>query len=128
MKGLTITEKMIAEIKCPEKVEGTIHLAMSSSVCSRYFRDDFLRFRAQFPGVHLIVSESGTENMFDMLQKNEADLVFTLDSHIYNSEYMICAEREEAVHFIAAADHPILWSAEESYYLKFYIFQVVDEK
>lgn len=25
-------------------------------------------------------------------------------------------------------DHPILWSADESYYLKFYIFQVVDEK
>lgn len=27
-----------------------------------------------------------------------------------------------------APDHPILWSADESYYLKFYIFQVVDEK
>ena len=27
-----------------------------------------------------------------------------------------------------AADHPILWSADESYYLKFYIFQVIDEK
>ena len=27
-----------------------------------------------------------------------------------------------------APDHPILWAAEESYYLKFYIFQVVDEK
>lgn len=26
------------------------------------------------------------------------------------------------------ADHPILWAADESYYLKFYIFQVVDEK
>lgn len=25
-------------------------------------------------------------------------------------------------------DHPILWAAEESYYLKFFIFQVVDEK
>ena len=25
-------------------------------------------------------------------------------------------------------DHPILWEAQESYYLKFYIFQVVDEK
>lgn len=25
-------------------------------------------------------------------------------------------------------DHPILWAANESYYLKFYIFQVVDEK
>jgi len=27
-----------------------------------------------------------------------------------------------------ASDHPILWSAGESYYLKFYIFQVVEEK
>lgn len=27
-----------------------------------------------------------------------------------------------------APDHPILWSADDSYYLKFYIFQVVDEK
>ena len=27
-----------------------------------------------------------------------------------------------------AADHPILWAAEESYYLKFYIFQVCEEK
>ena len=25
-------------------------------------------------------------------------------------------------------DHPILWAADQSYYLKFYIFQVVEEK
>ena len=25
-------------------------------------------------------------------------------------------------------DHPILWAAEETYYLKFYIFQVIEEK
>ncbi len=27
-----------------------------------------------------------------------------------------------------SADHPILWAAEESYYLKFFIFQVINEK
>ncbi len=27
-----------------------------------------------------------------------------------------------------APDHPILWASEESYYLKFYIFQVLEEK
>ena len=27
-----------------------------------------------------------------------------------------------------APDHPILWAADESYYLKFFIFQVVDER
>ena len=26
-----------------------------------------------------------------------------------------------------SADHPILWGADESYYLKFYIFQVCDD-
>ena len=29
---------------------------------------------------------------------------------------------------IQAPDHPILWAADESYYLKFYIFQVCEEK
>ena len=27
-----------------------------------------------------------------------------------------------------APDHPILWAAEESYYLKFFIFQIMNEK
>ena len=27
-----------------------------------------------------------------------------------------------------SCDHPILWAADESYYLKFYIFQVTEEK
>ena len=105
-------EKMLSEIRQPACITGTIRLAMSSSVCNRYFKDDFLRFRKQFPAIHLIVSEHGTEEMFYMLQKNETDLVFTLDSHIYDSEYVICAEREEPVHFIAAADHPILQQPE----------------
>lgn len=107
-KILESHEKLLSEIRQPEQIVGTVRLAMSSSVCNRYFRGDFLRFRERFPEIHLIVSESGTEGMFDMLRKNEADLVFTLDSHIYDSEYVICAEREEPVHFIAAADHPIL--------------------
>ena len=46
--------------------------------------------------------------MFDMLRKNEVDLIFTLDSHIYDSEFIICAEHKEEVHFIAATDHPLL--------------------
>ncbi|MCQ2507905.1 MAG: class I SAM-dependent rRNA methyltransferase [Dorea sp.] len=59
-------------------------------------------------------------------------------SHFFTQELMEKTIREAArsthkrlrqVEFrTQAADHPILWAAEESYYLKFYIFQVVDEK
>ena len=38
-------------------------------------------------------------------------------------------KRLRQVHFSTqCCDHPILWAADESYYLKFYIFQVCDEK
>lgn len=107
-------EKMLEDLRTPETVEGNLRLAMSSSVCNRYFKDDFLKFRKKYPNIHLVVLESGTEQMFDMLRKNEVDLIFTLDSHIYDSEFIICAEHKEEVHFIAASDHPLLRQKELS--------------
>ena len=100
-------EKLMLELSKQERLDGTIRLAMSSSLCNRYFKNDFLRFKERYPGINLIVTEGGTGRMFDMLQKNEVDLVFTLDRHVYEEDYIICAEREEQVHFVAAADHPI---------------------
>ena len=100
-------EKMLEDLRTPETIEGNIRLAMSSSVCNRFFKDDFLEFRKHFPNIHLVVVESGTEQMFDKLRKNETDLVFTLDRHIYDSDFIICAEQEEQVHFIAAADNSV---------------------
>ena len=101
-------EKMLEDLRTPETIEGNIRLAMSSSVCNRFFKDDFLEFRKHFPNIQLVVVESGTEQMFDMLRKNEVDLIFTLDSHIYDSEFIICAEHEEKVHFFASVDNPLL--------------------
>ena len=41
----------------------------------------------------------------------------------------VCDKRLRQVEYrTQAPDHPILWDAEDSYYLKFYIFQVCDEK
>ena len=59
-------------------------------------------------------------------------------SHFMTQELLVKTIREAArsthkrlrqVEFrTQSADHPILWAADESYYLKFIIFQVVDEK
>ncbi len=59
-------------------------------------------------------------------------------SHFFTQELMEKTIREAArsthkrlrqIEFrTQAADHPILWAADESYYLKFYIFQVVEDK
>ena len=104
---LNAQEKMLASLKFGERIEGEIRLAMSSSICNRYFKEDFLQFRRKYPGIRAEIKEGGTEQMFDMLRKNEADIVFTLDRHIYDSDFIICAEQEEQVHFIAAADNSV---------------------
>ena len=75
--------KMLDSLNSAESIEGEIRLSMSSSVCSRYFKNDFLRFHHQYPEIKVEITENGTEQMFDKLRK------------------------EEQVHFIAAADNPV---------------------
>lgn len=98
---LNAQEKMLASLKFGERIEGEIRLAMSSSICNRYFKEDFLQFRRKYPGIRAEIKEGGTEQMFDMLRRNEADIVFTLDRHIYDSDFIICAEQEERAHFLS---------------------------
>ena len=86
--------KMLDSLNSAESIEGEIRLSMSSSVCSRYFKNDFLCFHHQYPEIKVEITENGTEQMFDKLRKNETDLVFTLDRHIYDSDFIICAEQE----------------------------------
>ena len=80
--------KMLDSLNSAESIEGEIRLSMSSSVCSRYFKNDFLRFHHQYPEIKVEITENGTEQMFAKLRKNETDLVFTLDRHIYDSDFI----------------------------------------
>ena len=86
---LAAQEKLMVALHHADEVTGDLHLAMSSSMCSRYFDDDFIDFQRSYPGIRLTITEAGTENMFSMLRKNEADLVFTLDTHIYEPDFVI---------------------------------------
>lgn len=72
------------------------------------------------------------------LVKDGGYLVTCSCSHFMTQELLAKTVREAArsahkrlrqVEFrTQSPDHPILWAADESYYLKFFIFQVVDEK
>ena len=55
--------KMLDSLNSAESIEGEIRLSMSSSVCSRYFKNDFLRFHHQYPEIKVEITENGTEQM-----------------------------------------------------------------
>lgn len=46
--------------------------------------------------------------MFRLLNQNEVDLVYTLDKHIYDSNYIIASEEPVQVHFCGGILQPSL--------------------
>ncbi|MCQ2492670.1 MAG: LysR family transcriptional regulator [Lachnospiraceae bacterium] len=119
---LELYQEMGEALHSTEEIMGDIKLAVSESICARYFKDDYLAFHEKYPGINLKISQSGTGRMFDALRKNEVDIVFTLDSHIYDSEFLICGESLEQVHFVASPKHPL--AKAKSLKLK----EIVDQK
>ncbi len=52
------------------------------------------------------ITENGTEQMFDNCGRTK-QIGFYSGQAYYDSDFIICAEQEEQVHFIAAADNSV---------------------
>lgn len=87
--------------------EGKVRLALADSLCAPLIAADYAAFRAAYPKVSVHLTSAGTGEMFRLLDHNEADIVCTLDRHIYDTAYVIAAEEEIGVHVVAATDHPL---------------------
>lgn len=101
-----LTEELANDLREEKEMTGHIRLAMADSLCAlleRAFRDFWVRY----PGISLKIITAGTEEMFRLLNRNEVDLVLTLDNRIYDRAYVILREEKIGAHFVAAPDHPL---------------------
>ena len=85
----------------------TIRLATADSLCVPLLGQEFSALRAQHPNITVHLTTAGTGELFRLLDHNEVDLVCTLDTHIYNSSYVIAAEERVGVHFVVGTRHPL---------------------
>lgn len=108
---LRTSQEMILGAHQRQEVRGVIRLALADSLCAPLVARQFAALRAAHPQLSLKVTTAGTDGLFDMLDHNEADLVCTLDSHIYDANYIVADEERVGVHFVAAADNPLARSA-----------------
>lgn len=102
-----LTQELKENIQDERTIAGHIRLAMADSLCSSLLNEDFDTFRKQYPGITLKIIAAGTEEMFRLINHNEADIILTLDNHIYNTEYIIASEEKVGVHFVAGPDCPL---------------------
>lgn len=102
-----LTQELKQNIQKEKNVTGHIRLAMSDSLCTSMLQEGFERFREKYPGITLKIIAAGTEEMFRLINHNEADAILTLDNHIYNTEYVIAREEKAGVHFVAGRSCPL---------------------
>lgn len=91
----------------PLGLSGHIRIAAAPSLCHWLFQNNFEKFHQLFPGISLEVISTSTEDMFGLLNRNEVDLVYTLDRHIYDRNYVIAYEAPVLCHFFCSADNPL---------------------
>ena len=102
-----LTDELKQNIQSDRPRSVRIRVAMSDSLCNSLLEDNFQQFLQAHPGINLKIVAAGTEEMFRLLDHNEVDAILTLESHIYNTEYVIVREEEVAHHFVAAASSPL---------------------
>lgn len=83
-----------------QEVRGHLRIAMSDSLCEEIAEKLFVLLQRKYPEITMKNVIAGTDEMFRLLNQNQVDFVYTLDRHIYHSDYVIVTESREAVHFV----------------------------
>jgi DNA-binding transcriptional LysR family regulator len=90
-------ENLTDEAPC----QGSIHIVTPDSVCEELIQNHYVNFYKEYPEISVKFTTADTSVMFDMLDHNEADVIITLDSHVYGKDYVIAAENHLPIHFVA---------------------------
>jgi len=101
-----LTEEFNQKRNAQRPVEAHIHILAPDSVCEDMMLANYADFHAKNPGITLKFTSADTPTMFRMLDHNEGDLMLTLDSRIYDGDYVIAKEEPVSMHFVTGASSP----------------------
>lgn len=59
-----------------------MHFLLLIAVCEDTLVTNYFDFHKKHPGINLKFTNADTSDMFNMLDRNEADAIITLDNHI----------------------------------------------
>ena len=102
-----LCEQMTSDNSESTEKASLIRVATSDSLSASLLYECFPHIRKNHPHIHLELTTAGTEDLFSLLDHNEVDIVCTLDSHIYNTDYIIAGEKNIGVHFVVNSDSPL---------------------
>lgn len=103
-----LADEMEKTARGEQVIQGTVRIAIAESLCNLLLTERFAALHEDYPGITLEIYPAGTEEMLRLLNRNEADVVFTLDNHIYHRNYVIVDEEKIKANFVVRSDSPLL--------------------
>ena len=102
-----LTDEFHQQLNEDREVSGDVHIVSPDSLCEAMLLEHFADFYDRFPNIRLKFSTADTVDMFRMLDRNEADIMLTLDSHVYQKDYVIAKECQMSTHFVVGVASPL---------------------
>ena len=96
-----LTDEFKESLEEEKALSGHINIVTPDSICDSMINKNYIDFHNKYPSVSIKFTTADTSVMFDMLDRNEADIIITLDSHSYNKNYIIAKEEPISIHFVA---------------------------
>ena len=104
---LHAVEQLVTSMKGTRQAKGFLRIGTVDSLCSNRLPAVLQEFRRHCPQIEVVVRTGFNEALFDMVQKNEVDLIYFLDVQHYRDEWIKVTEKEEKAYFVAAAGNPL---------------------
>jgi DNA-binding transcriptional LysR family regulator len=105
---LRLTEEFRQNMEAGGEPEGSVHIVAPDSVCEALLLSHYVEFSRRYPKISLKFSSGDTGDMFRMLDRNEVDVMLTLDRHVYGRDYIIAGELPVGMHFVTRVGSPLL--------------------
>ena len=106
-KICNLSQEMTMDTRHLHRPEGVVRIGMADSLCAPLIARDFGSFRREYPGISLHIFNAGTDEMFRMLDHNEVDMICSMDSHVYDTAYVIANEEAIGAHFVVSVHSPL---------------------
>ncbi len=97
-----LTDGFKESVEKENECSGHIHVVSPDSVCEEMINSHYIDFHQKYPDISIKFTTGDSAVMLDMLDHNEADVIITLDSHLYNKDYVIAKEQQLPMHFVAS--------------------------
>lgn len=97
-----LTDSFKESVAENDECSGHIHIVTPDSVCEEMINSHYIDFHNRYPDISIRFSTGDSAVMLDMLDHNEADVIITLDNHLYNKDYIIAKEQQLPMHFVAS--------------------------